>query len=82
MSQPNRPQQRIIPFLVQEQLSGMSQPRVNLTIFINVWCYHPGARLMVQVEDAAFADIDEETNVLLASAELHVSILKLRVGKG
>ncbi len=37
---------------------------------------------MVQVEDAAFADIDEETNVLLASAELHVSILKLRVGKG
>jgi hypothetical protein len=67
MSQPNRPQQGIIPLLIQKQLSRMSQSGINLTILIDIRSYHPGSRLMMQIEDAAFADIDEKTNVLLAS---------------
>lgn len=66
MTQPNRPQQRIIPFLVQEKLARVSEPRVYFAVFVDVGRYHPGARGVVEVEDAAFADVDVEAYVLLA----------------
>jgi hypothetical protein len=47
----------------------VAKPGVHLTIFVYVRSDHPGARLVVEIEDAAFADVDEETNVFLASGE-------------
>jgi hypothetical protein len=69
MTQPHRPQQGIIPLLIQEQLSRVSESRVHLAVFIDVGCDHPGAGLVVQVEDAAFADVDVEADVLLAPSK-------------
>ena len=34
---------------------------------VEVWCVMPGAVCVVQVENRAFADVDEETDVLPAS---------------
>jgi len=73
MTQPHRPQQGIIPLLVQEELARVSKSWVDFAIFVDVWCYHPGAGLVVQVEDAAFADVDIEADVLLA---LHHMLLR------
>jgi len=63
--QPDRPKQRIIAFLIEKQLATMSQARVNLAVLIDVGSNHPRARGVVEVEDGAFADVDEEANVLL-----------------
>jgi len=67
MTQPNCPQKRIVPLLIQKQLSTVSQSRIHLTILIDIRCDHPRTRGMVQVKDRAFADVDEETDVLLTS---------------
>jgi hypothetical protein len=69
MTQPNSPQKGVISLLIQEQLSTMSQSRINLAVPIDVRGDHPRTRGMVEVEDSAFANIDEETNVLLAPEE-------------
>ncbi len=47
----------------------MSESRIHLAVPIDVRCNHPGARGMVEVEHRAFADVDEEADVLLASEE-------------
>lgn len=44
----------------------MSKTWVNFTVLVDVWCYHPRTRGVVQVEDCALADVDEETNIFLA----------------
>jgi hypothetical protein len=67
MTQPNRPQKRIIPLLIQKQLSAVSQSRIHFTILIDIRCDHPRTRGVVQVKDRAFADVDEETDIFLAS---------------
>ena len=60
MLQPNRPQQCIIAFLMQEQLSAMAQTGVHFAVFVDVRGDHPGAGDVVQVVDGAFADVEEE----------------------
>ena len=47
----------------------MSQAGVNLAVFVDVRCYHPGAGYVVEVKDGAFADVYEEADVLLAPVE-------------
>ena len=69
MAQPNRPQECIIPLLIQEQLSTVSESRIHLAVSINVRCNHPRARGMVEVEHRTFANVDEEADVLLAPGE-------------
>lgn len=66
MTQPNCPQKSIVPLLVQKQLSTVSQSRIHLAILIDIRRDHPRTRGMVEVKNRAFADIDEEANVLLA----------------
>lgn len=61
MLQPNRPQQRIIAFLMQEQLSAMAQTGVHFAVFVDVGRDHPRTGDVVQVVDGAFADVEEET---------------------
>ncbi len=69
MTQPHGPEQGIISLLIQEQLSIVSQTRVDFAVFVDVGSYHPRAGFVVQVEDAAFADVDEEADVLLTSGK-------------
>jgi hypothetical protein len=47
----------------------MSESRIHLAVPIDVRCNHPRARGMVEVEHRAFADVDEEANVLLTPGE-------------
>ena len=65
--QPHIPQQCVIPFLVQEQLSIPPQPGVDLAVLVEVGGVGPAAVLVVQVEDGALADVDEETDFVAAS---------------
>ena len=64
MTQPNSAKKSIVALLVEEQLSGMSQARIYLAIFINVGSDHPGTGFVVEIEDAAFPDVDVESDVL------------------
>ena len=45
----------------------MAESGVDFTVFVDVGSDHPGAGDVVEVEDAAFTDIDEQANILLAS---------------
>lgn len=81
MTQPNRPQECIIPLLIQEQLSTVSESRIHLAVPIDVRCNHPRARGMVEVEHRAFADVNEEADVLLAPGE-DTLVREIWQGKG
>lgn len=65
MLQPRVPQQGIIALLMEMQLPPMSQPRINLAIFVNVWRHHPTSRQVVEVEHRAFPNINEKANRIL-----------------
>ena len=66
MAKPQIPEHRIVAFLVQKQLSSMAKTHVRLAVFVNVWGVGKRARHAMQIEDTAFTDVDEETDVLLA----------------
>lgn len=51
---------------MEVKLSSMAETWINLAEFVNVRCHHPAARVMMQIEDRALPDIDEEANVNLA----------------
>jgi len=70
MLQPYRPQQRIISLLVQEQLSAMSETRINFSIFVDVGRDHPATGRVVQVEDCTFTDVDEQSDVSLTFSHM------------
>jgi hypothetical protein len=67
MAKPQVPQHGIIPLLMQKKLPPMAKAHVRLAILINVRRIGEGARHAMQIKDAALADVDEETYVLLAS---------------
>lgn len=67
MTQPDGSKKCIISLLVKEQLPGVSKPWINFTISVDIRRDHPRARHMVEIVDTAFADVDVETDVLLAS---------------
>lgn len=51
---------------MEVKLSSMAETWVNLAEFVNVRCHHPAARVVMQIEDSALANIDKEANVNLA----------------
>jgi len=67
MLEPDGAQESIVALLMQEQLPPMPETRIHFTILVDVGRDHPRARQVVQVEDGAFADVDEEANITLAS---------------
>ena len=67
MLQPHIPQQRVVPFLVQKQLSIPSQARVDLAMFVKVRGMGPAAVSVVEIKDGAFADVDEEADFVAVS---------------
>lgn len=72
--QPNVPQQLVVALLVQEQLMMSAERRVRLAVLIEIRRNRPAAVSVVQIEDHAFADVDEETDVYAASAQSSVSV--------
>lgn len=66
MSQPQIPQERIIPLLVQEQLPAVAQVHVHLAVLVDIGRVGEGARLPVHHEDDAAADVEEEAYGVLA----------------
>lgn len=47
--------------------------RVRLSVFVEIRRDSPAAVAVVQIEDHAFANVDEETDIYAASAQLSVS---------
>lgn len=75
MAQERIPQHRVVPPLVEEQLPSMTETQVRLTVLVNVGRAAIRARLAEEVEDAALANVEEEADVLLASAKRISTIL-------
>lgn len=65
--QPHIPQQSVVSLLVEDQLAVPAEARIHFAMPVEVRCEVPGAVAVVEVKDGAFADVDEETNVLAAS---------------
>lgn len=68
--QPNLPQQRIIPLLVQEELVVTAQRRVDFAVLVEVRRDVPGPVVEIEEENHAFADVYEEADLAAASVGL------------
>ena len=67
MLQPDIPEQGIVSLLIQVQLAIPPQARVDFAMLVEVGRIAPAAVACVQVEDVAFADVDEEADGAAAS---------------
>ena len=67
MLQPDIPEQSIIPFLIQDQLSVPSHAWIDLSVLVEIRGIGPGAVAGMQIENSALADVDKEADVLVAS---------------
>lgn len=68
MIQPHITEEAIVSFLIQNQLPISSEPGINLAMAVKVWSKVPGAVLVMEVEDRAFAYVDEEAHVFATSS--------------
>lgn len=75
MTEPQVPQHGIVPFLVQEQLPAEPQAQIRLAVAVDIRRMTITAGPAREVEHAALADVDEQSNVLLAS--IAISLVKL-----
>lgn len=66
--QPHITEEAIVSFLIQNQLPISSEPGINLAMAVKVWSKVPGAVLVMEVEDRAFAYVDEEAHVFATSS--------------
>lgn len=73
MTQERVTEHRVVAALVQEQLSAVAKPQVRLAVLVDVRRAAVRPRLAEEVEDAALADVKEETDVLLAPRDKLVS---------
>ena len=67
MLQPDIPEQSIIPFLIQDQLSIPSHSWIDLSVLVEIRGIGPGAVAGMEIKNSALADVDEEADVLVAS---------------
>lgn len=67
MGQPHVAQEPVVTLLVQDQLAIASETGVDFAVAVEVGGVVPRSILVVEVEDCAFADVDEETDVLSTS---------------
>lgn len=67
MRQPHITEESIVPLLVQDQLTVASQTRVNFAVAVEVWGVVPRSVVVVEIKHCAFADVDEQADVLAAS---------------
>jgi hypothetical protein len=71
--QPHISEESVVSFLIQDQLTVSSESRINLAMAVEVWSEVPGAVLVMEIEDRAFADVDEETHVFATPSRVRVS---------
>ena len=76
MLQPDIPRQRIVPLLVEKQLPVTPQTWINLAVFIEIRSVNPRTVSSVHIKNSAFANVDEEADVVATSARVPISILK------
>lgn len=67
MRQPHVAEKLVVALLVENELAVAAQARVDLAVAVEVGRVVPRAVVVVKVEDGAFADVDEEADVLAAS---------------
>lgn len=67
VAKPEGAQRGVVAALVQVQLAAVAEAHVDLAVPVDVGHVAEGARRPVEVEDAAAADVDVETDILLAS---------------
>ena len=67
MLQPNIPEQSIIAFLIQDQLSISSHSWIDLSVLVEIRSIGPGAVAGMQIKNGALANVNEEADVLVAS---------------
>ena len=53
--------------MIQKELSTPPQPRIRLAKFVEIGCLVEAAVVIVQIEDAALADVEENTSTNTAS---------------
>lgn len=66
MRQPHVAKQLIVALLVQDELTVAAQTWINFAMAVEVRCELPRAVVIMQVQYGAFADIDEEADILAA----------------
>lgn len=66
-AQPRLPQDLVVAPLVEEQLQVAAQRRVDLAELVQVRRDGPAAGFLMQVQDAALADVQEEARQVAAS---------------
>ena len=81
MRQPHIPEQAVVSLLVQDQLAVAAKAGVDFAVTVEVGGKVPGTVVVVEVEDGAFADVDEETDVFTASAGKLRLAMRLRDSK-
>lgn len=74
MRQPDVPKQSVVSLLVEDQLAVATKAGVDFAVAVEVGGKVPRAIVVVEVEDGAFADVDEEADVLAASANVLASV--------
>jgi hypothetical protein len=68
--EPNLPQQRIIPLLVEEKLVVTTQRGVDFAVLVEIRGHVPGTVVEIEKENHAFADMYEEADLAAASVGL------------
>ena len=67
VTEPQVPQERVVPLLVEEQLATVAEAHVHLAVLVDIRGVGEGAALPVQHEDDAPPNIQKETYRPLAS---------------
>ena len=67
MLQPHVPKQGVVSLLVQKQLPVSSEAWVDFAVLVEIGGVGPAAIAVMEVEDGAFADVDEEADFVAAS---------------
>lgn len=66
MGQPYVAQKPIVTLLVQDQLTVASETWVNFAMAVEVWRKVPRAVAVVEIQNGALANVDEQADVLTA----------------
>lgn len=66
MRQPDVAKKPIVAFLVQHERPVAAETHVDFAVAVEVGGVVPRAALVVEIEDGAFTDVDEEADVFAA----------------
>lgn len=67
--EPHLAQQRIVAFLIEEQLVVAAQRGVDFTVFVKVGGHGPGTMILIEKENHTFANVDEDSDLTAAPGE-------------